>query len=184
MIRIVCHLVIRFHDSLSLLNKKVSSIYYITTRRSGTFTWQNVLSPLTIPDSKVHGANMGTTWVQPHIGPMNLATRDLNWSAPEKLSHNELITSWPCATNQSLHAYGQRISTCLCNILLCRRKYHKLFWWMDEADWKISLIPSPTGLHKSRGVGEIRLLYGKWHARGKDYYSGYSRKVMVDIMRA
>ena len=35
----------------------------------------------TIPDSKVHGANMGPTWVLsaqgwPHIGPMNLAIRD------------------------------------------------------------------------------------------------------------
>ena len=33
-----------------------------------------------IPDSKVHGANMGPTWVLsapdgPHVGPMNLATR-------------------------------------------------------------------------------------------------------------
>ena len=34
-----------------------------------------------IPDSKVHGANMGPTWVLsapdgPHVGPMNLAVRD------------------------------------------------------------------------------------------------------------
>ena len=39
------------------------------------------------PDSKVHGANMGHTWVLsapdgPHVGPMNLAIRvffDLTW---------------------------------------------------------------------------------------------------------
>ena len=36
---------------------------------------------ITIADSKVHGANMGPTWVLsapdgPHIGPMNLAIRD------------------------------------------------------------------------------------------------------------
>ena len=35
-----------------------------------------------IPDSKVHGANMGSTWVLsapggPHVGPMNLAIRDV-----------------------------------------------------------------------------------------------------------
>ena len=35
-----------------------------------------------IPDSKVHGANMGPTWVLsapdgPHVGPMNLAIRDV-----------------------------------------------------------------------------------------------------------
>ena len=34
-----------------------------------------------IPDSKVHGANMGPTWILsapdgPHIGPMNLAIGD------------------------------------------------------------------------------------------------------------
>ena len=36
----------------------------------------------TIPDSKIHGANMGPTWVLsapggPHVGPMNLVVRDL-----------------------------------------------------------------------------------------------------------
>ena len=35
-----------------------------------------------IPDSKVHGANMGPTWVLsdpdgPHVGPMSLAIRDI-----------------------------------------------------------------------------------------------------------
>ena len=35
-----------------------------------------------IPDNKVHGANMGTTWVLsapdgPHVGPTNLAIRDI-----------------------------------------------------------------------------------------------------------
>ena len=35
-----------------------------------------------VPESKVHGANMGPTWVLsapdgPHAGPMNLAIRDL-----------------------------------------------------------------------------------------------------------
>ena len=37
-----------------------------------------------IPDSKVHGANMGPNWVLsapdgPHVGPMNLAIGDANW---------------------------------------------------------------------------------------------------------
>ena len=37
-----------------------------------------------IPDSKVHGANIGPTWVLsapdgPHVGPMNLAIRDAAW---------------------------------------------------------------------------------------------------------
>ena len=46
--------------------------------------WDNVIDiPLTVhdPDSKVHGANMGPTWVLsapggPHVGPINFAIRE------------------------------------------------------------------------------------------------------------
>ena len=43
----------------------------------------DVRHPNGITDSKVHGANMGPTWVLsapdgPHVGPMNLAIRDNN----------------------------------------------------------------------------------------------------------
>ena len=50
-----------------------------------TFKWncdQNMMvSFKNIPDSKVHGTNMGPTWVLsardgPHVGPMNLAIED------------------------------------------------------------------------------------------------------------
>ena len=39
------------------------------------------LNPHVIPENKVHGANMGPTWVLsapdgPHAGPMSLAIRD------------------------------------------------------------------------------------------------------------
>ena len=42
--------------------------------------WRPILAPY--PDSKVHGANMGPTWVlsapgRPHAGPINLAIRDI-----------------------------------------------------------------------------------------------------------
>ena len=42
-----------------------------------------VLCTRDIPDSKVHGANMWPTWGRqvpggPHVGPMNLAIRDMN----------------------------------------------------------------------------------------------------------
>ena len=48
-------------------------------------------SGLCTPDSKVHGANMGPTWVLsapdgPHVGPMNLAIRDI-------ISYHVLIKS-------------------------------------------------------------------------------------------
>ena len=48
-----------------------------------------------IPDNKVHGANMGPTWVLsapggPHVGPMILASRDYNvisiWLSPYPVS--------------------------------------------------------------------------------------------------
>ena len=51
-----------------------------------------------IPDNKVHGANMGPTWVLsaprgPHVGPMNLAIRD----GIEELTHHQ-FNQWlvPC----------------------------------------------------------------------------------------
>ena len=44
-----------------------------------------------IPDSKVHGANMGPTWVLsapdgPHVGPMNLVNRDITQSISHRIS--------------------------------------------------------------------------------------------------
>ena len=44
---------------------------------------QPVMLSHVIPDSKVHGANMGSTWVLwapdgPHVGPMNLVNRDVS----------------------------------------------------------------------------------------------------------
>ena len=45
------------------------------------FCWYVSVVLFTAPDSKVHGANMGPTWVLSapdgsHVGPMNLAIRD------------------------------------------------------------------------------------------------------------
>ena len=46
-----------------------------------TYIFECYFTDSTVPDSKVHGANMGPTWVLsapdgPHIVPMNLAIRD------------------------------------------------------------------------------------------------------------
>ena len=49
-----------------------------------------------IPDNKVHGANMGPTWVLsapdgPHVGPMGLAIRDValsTWTVSHVVSLN------------------------------------------------------------------------------------------------
>ena len=55
---------------------------------SSADTWAN------IPDSKVHGANMGPTWVLsaprgPHVGPMNLAI----WDASPLHVRRPLVTT-------------------------------------------------------------------------------------------
>ena len=50
-------------------------------------------------DSKVHGANMGPTWVLsapdgPHVGPMSLAIRvDLRWAVGSVMDHALLLLS-------------------------------------------------------------------------------------------
>ena len=56
-----------------LYTKKMS----LTLQGVGTLMWHQ-----DIPDSKVHGTNMGPTWVLSvpdgtHVGPMNLAIRDV-----------------------------------------------------------------------------------------------------------
>ena len=54
--------------------------------------------PTMIPDNKVHGANMGSTWVLsapdgPHVGPMNLAIRDI----PNVAGIH--FKPWPCLSH-------------------------------------------------------------------------------------
>ena len=58
----------------------------------------------TFPDNKVHGANMGPTWVLsapdgPHVGPMELAIRVM-WHARMQLHncHTSVITLAACGT--------------------------------------------------------------------------------------
>ena len=56
-----------------------------------------------IPDSKVHGANMGPTWVLsapdgPHVGPLNLVIRDViglpSWWTPKvELKYHEALVN-------------------------------------------------------------------------------------------
>ena len=63
-------------------------------------------TPYPSPDSKVHGANMGPTWVLsapygPHVGPMNLAIRvtlSLPWTKWSTRITVEcwLTCAWPC----------------------------------------------------------------------------------------
>ena len=65
---------------------KKSSVFWFLLTFVQWSNWQYArISTCYTPDSKVHGANMGPTWVLsapdgPHVGPMNLAIRDINHS--------------------------------------------------------------------------------------------------------
>ena len=82
----------RKHENILRTSLRVCIDYSMLNRY--TFCWckckeGNVhTAAWNIPDSKVHGTNMGPTWVLlapggPHVGPINLASRDL-----EKWTHN------------------------------------------------------------------------------------------------
>ena len=82
---------------------------------------------LTVPDSKVHGANMGPTWVLsapdgPHVGPMNLAIR---------------VSS---ITNCSLSAFGSvSVLACRDAARKCRSNTSFAWWpWYHRAWWTCS----------------------------------------------
>ena len=62
----------------------------------------NVFSFWAFPDSKVHGANMGPTWVLsapdgPHVGPMSLAIKVL---AQETINNNAMRIASACSRQQ------------------------------------------------------------------------------------
>ena len=78
----------------------------------------------TTPDSKVHGANMGTTWVLsapdgPHVSPMNLAIRDRNSKPLSKPLYSD---DWDCNINRQYvqlpkRPYNVRILFLICPAL-------------------------------------------------------------------
>ena len=58
--------------------------------------WFSITLDGVFPDSKVHGANMGLTWVLsaldgPHVGPMNLAMRVI----ARRLTRHYSNEGWP-----------------------------------------------------------------------------------------
>ena len=82
------------------------------------------------PDSKIHVANMGPTWVLsapdgPHVGPMDLAIRDVQQNSSQmvnKTIRQCFIPTWFCSYHCCFEAYK------------CSRQVHTLQHpWMDEA---------------------------------------------------
>ena len=85
-----------------------------TLKRVDTTAWQNCRQATQdCPDSKVHGANMGPTWVLsvpagPHVGPMNLAI----WVVCRVES-----VRWCCCCSRELRR--RRRCCCSCGHLRC-----------------------------------------------------------------
>ena len=79
------------------------------------------------PDSKVHGANMGPTWVlsapdRPHVGPVNLAIRESNASIPCPLT-TTLMMPWTWGPQQYSPSHNFSMET----ISLYTSNLHMLF---------------------------------------------------------
>ena len=76
-----------------------------------------------IPDSKVHGANMGPTWVLsardgPHVGPMNLAIRDgIAYLSTMFLIWWKVVTANQCGTIWKQKCY-QTLQIMYCTAVL------------------------------------------------------------------
>ena len=121
-----------------VLKAAENSIACLTTSQYFTSLSQDLW--ITIPDSKVYGANMGPTWVLsapdgPHVGPMNLAIRDATQNeADDSISHT------------------------ICNVLLCLvlfRSYH-LFALDSICSYLSGLLHQHLGNHYP-GASEVSL---------------------------
>ena len=93
-----------------------------------------------IPDSKVHGANMGPTWVLsardgPHVGPMNLAIRDgIAYLSTMFLIWWKVVTANQCGTIWKQKCY-QTLQIMYSSIVICRTRCIKtLLWRHNERD--------------------------------------------------
>ena len=69
----------------TLSHRGQGSIHHVYSMPWLLMTWHPKLTISEFPDSKVHGANMGPTWVLSapdgsHVGPMNLAWDGLAWT--------------------------------------------------------------------------------------------------------
>ena len=70
----------------------------------------------TAQGSKVHGANMGPTWVMsapdgPHVGPMNLAIRVVPLCSQDVTRYKYIMLSIPTPSLYALTPYSHRVQT-------------------------------------------------------------------------
>ena len=106
---------------------------------------------MSIPDSKVHGAKKGATWVLsapdgPHVGPINLAIRVLfvKWLFVDSIdprhslcrsTHSTCASSWYIAARLIIPRKRLRLSSALkCDICLAitkRKPWVVSSWWRE-----------------------------------------------------
>ena len=117
----------------------------------------------TFPDSKVHVANIGPTWVLsapggPHVCPMNLAIRVTIQINTAKLSSRFQVVrrnyskwfikcrincdwSWVYTTSLflklSYSRYIQHMQWRKCLIMYCESKYIQRYWFSNSNSWNI-----------------------------------------------
>ena len=133
------------------------------------------------PDSKVHGANMGPTWVlsAPDVGPMDLAIRVVHArnSSVGKLHPNSFLTSWLI---DILLNSCKKTPSLLWNInmaawhQLWNKYFHDIFAWSVSVEvtrylWSNTAISSPSfnrqltirmaawpkiGIHANKVIGD------------------------------
>ena len=81
-----------------------------------------------IPDSKVHGANVGPIWGRqdpdgPHVGPMNLAIYDLSLEA---IMCHKRLNCYMTYHHELNGAYRSYLLTLNGNVLFCVHMFHNM----------------------------------------------------------
>ena len=112
---------------------------------------------INIPDSKVHGAIMGPTWVMsvpdgPHVGPMNLAIRDV-------YSVSQLLTK---AMNQGMsrHSFAQRTTAKKTNKSHRKRVHRARF---APSQWETALLSDDVSHWLGANLESALHTYFMWH---------------------
>ena len=123
---------------------------------------QKIVHANSIPDSKVHGANMGPSWgrrdsVGPHVGPMNFAIWDVSTVHSKRQQLKNMFWAMiSCIVNLlwislfCIHTYKYKYRKCP-----SRRRYR---WWSIKSKSKFMLQSSAnnTAFHMTRQWRQIK----------------------------
>ena len=138
-----------------LLKKRTNCRWFVTQSFSCVATLMIAYADTEriIPDNKVHGTNMGPTWVLsapagPHVGPMNLAIRDVR--SPILYPSCIQIWMWGCVRRRNSVPHCNVIQTIgllmvYAQLTRCSRSV-TLKKWEDKQSAAGTLSKSYTGL--------------------------------------